>query len=381
MPAPHTTTSTKPLTFVPARAMSVAAKGRGAVDNPTGRFEHHRRQSDESFGWTQDLDFDGVEAARAAPVTQVAEETARSIISRNQSPDVQFEQSINPYRGCEHGCIYCYARPNHAYVGLSAGQDFESRLFVKSHAAELLRRELASPAYRCREIAIGTATDAYQPIEREWQATRRILEVLSETRHPTSIITKSALIERDIDLLAPMARQRIAEVGITVTTLDAGLARLWEPRAAAPWRRIETIRRLSEAGIPVSVFIAPIVPFINDQDIERIAEAAAQAGARSLRYTVIRLPRELQDVFIQWLRHHFPDREKRVLSRIKELRDNGRLNESEFFTRMRGKGPWAELIKMRIGLASRKFGLTRARLDLRTDLFAPPRLDGQLDLF
>ncbi|MFT4102983.1 MAG: PA0069 family radical SAM protein [Burkholderiaceae bacterium] len=381
MRASHTTTTTKPVTFLPARAMPGATKGRGAVDNPPGRFERHHRQLDESFGWTQDLDFDGVDAASAAPVTRVTEESARSIISRNQSPDVQFDQSINPYRGCEHGCIYCYARPNHAYVGLSAGQDFESRLFVKTHAAELLRRELASPAYRCREIAIGTATDAYQPIERERQATRRILEVLSETRHPTSVITKSALIERDIDLLAPMARQRLAHVGVTVTTLDAGLARLWEPRAAAPWRRIETIRRLSEAGIPVSVFIAPIVPFINDQDIERIAEAASQAGARSIRYTVIRLPWELQDVFVQWLRHHFPDREKRVLSRIKELRDRDRLNESEFFTRMRGKGPWAELIAMRIGLASRKFGLTRDRLDLRTDLFAPPRLDGQLDLF
>ncbi len=375
-----------PVPFVPIRAMPGAAKGRGAVGNPPGRFERHVRQIDESLGWSQDIDIDGIDTGRPpgappAPITQVTEEQARSIISRNQSPDVRFDQSINPYRGCEHGCIYCYARPNHAYVGLSPGQDFESRLFVKSNAATLLRGELAAPGYRPREIAIGTATDAYQPVEREWRVTRRVLEVLSEARHPTSIITKSSLVERDIDLLAPMARQQLAYVGVTVTTLDSQLARLWEPRAVAPWRRIETIRRLSEAGIPVSVFIAPIVPFINDADIERIAEAASRAGARSLCYTVIRLPWELEDVFVQWLRHHFPDREKRVLSRLKELRANGKLNESDFFTRMRGKGPWAELIKMRTSLASRKFGLTRDRLDLRTDLFTPPRLDGQLGLF
>jgi len=365
-----------------------ALKGRGAVGNPQGRFESLRREGFDD-GW-------GVPEATGAPRTVVSVENARTIITRNRSPDVPFELSVNPYRGCEHGCIYCYARPNHSYVDLSPGIDFETRLFFKKDAARLLRDELAAPGYRCEPINIGSATDAYQPIEREHRITREILEVLAECNHPATVITKSALIERDVDLLARMARQRLVLAFVTITTLDGDLARLWEPRAAAPWRRLETIRRLSEAGIPVGVSLAPIAPFINEPELERVLEAAREAGASHAQYMVLRLPWELKELFGEWLATHFPDRAERVLNRLHEMRSGEapseprgpqdgqaqrRLNDPRFFSRMKGRGRWAELIRLRFQVATRKLGLNRDRLDLRTDLFVAPRADGQLGLF
>lgn len=347
-------------------------KGRGAVDNPQGRFELQRREREPQLD----------QLAATAPLqTQVQIEIAKSIITRNQSPDIFFDQSINPYRGCEHGCIYCYARPNHSLIGLSPGQDFESKLFAKTNAAALLRSELAAPNYQCSPINIGSVTDAYQPIEREFAITRQLLEVLESCQHPVSLITKSSLIERDIDLLSAMARRKLVSVYISVTTLDAALAAHWEPRAAAPWRRIEAIRRLSEAGIPVGVMVAPIVPFINDPDIENVLQQARAAGARSAHYTVLRLPYELKEVFVAWLQHHYPLRAKRVLARIADLRGGDRLNSSEFFTRMKGEGAWAALIKMRFEMATHKLGLTRDRLPLTTSLFQANRARDQLPLF
>jgi DNA repair photolyase len=352
-------------------------KGRGAVSNPQGRFDLLQRDPFDD-GWHRDED-------PAAPsATTVTVEHARSILVRNRSPDVPFDLSINPYRGCEHGCVYCYARPNHAYVGLSPGADFETRLFAKVNAAELLVSELSSPSYRCEPINIGSSTDPYQPIEREYRITRSVLQVLADCRHPATVITKSSLIERDIDLLAPMARDGLLAAFVSITTLDAELARLWEPRAAAPWRRLETVRRLAEAGIPVGVSVAPLVPFLNEPELERVLEASREAGASRAQYMVLRLPWELKEVFTQWLRAHFPDRAERVLNRLREMRDPQapeRLNDPRFFSRMKGRGNWAELVRLRFEVATRRLGLNRDRLDLRTDLFAPPRRDGQLGLF
>lgn len=351
-------------------------KGRGAVGNPQGRFEKFERQA-ETSDWLPDAE-SGEQLARR---TEVRTESARSIISRNQSEDIFFDQSINPYRGCEHGCIYCYARPQHSYLGLSPGQDFETILFAKTNAAEKLREELAAPGYQCSPINIGAVTDPYQPVEKTWRLTRAVLEVLGEHGHPYTVITKSALVERDIDLIAASAAKSLAAVYVSVTTLDPTLASRWEPRASAPWRRIETIRRLAEAGVPVGVMVAPIVPFLNDADIENILLQAAQAGARSAHYTVLRLPHELKQVFIDWLRFHYPDRAQRVLARLMDLRGGARLNESAYFTRMKGVGAWSELIKMRFEMATRKAGLGRDRLPLRTDLFVKPEKDGQMNLF
>lgn len=362
----------------------VPVKGRGAVANPQGRFESLRREPHDD-GWPRDED------AAPAPRTIVRIEKARSILNRNDSPDLPFDLALNPYRGCEHGCTYCYARPNHGYVGLSPGIDFETRLFVKADAARLLRAELAAPGYRCEPINIGSATDAYQPIEREHRVTRSIVELLAQCRNPATVITKSSLIERDIDLWAQMARQRLALAFVTITTLDAGLARAWEPRAAAPWRRLETIRRLAEAGIPVGVSVAPIAPFLNEPELERILEAARDAGARHAQYMVLRLPWELKDLFAGWLAAHVPDRAERVLNRLRDLREaqpasathrgdarERRLNDPEFFTRMKGRGKWAELVGLRFQVATRKLGLNAQRAQLRTDLFVPPRADGEL---
>ena len=371
-----------------------ATRGRGAVSSPIGRFERTRRAL-PSASVADRVGFDALGAMEAAggredpdpegpprTATEVRLEHARTIISRINSPDIRFDRSINPYRGCEHGCVYCYARPNHAYVGLSPGLDFETRLIAKVNAGERLIEALSAPGYQCAEVAIGAATDAYQPIEREYRLTRRVLEVLAEHRHPASVITKSALVERDIDLLGPMASRGLAYVGITVTTLDEGLARVWEPRAAAPWRRLKTIKRLSDAGIPVVLMVAPIVPFINDRDIERIIEQGARAGARAVRFTVLRLPDELREVFGDWLAHHFPDRQKRVWARIEELRGGGgRRNDARFHSRMTGQGHWADLIRLRIALAARKSGIQLSLPALRTDLFRPPSRDGQLGLF
>ncbi len=360
-----------------------ASRGRGATGNPQGRFEPLGR-TPEDDGWY------GGDGEPPALRTTVTLERARSIIVRNRSPDVPFDLSINPYRGCEHGCVYCYARPNHSYVGLSPGLDFETRLFAKVGAAELLRRELAAPSYRCEPINLGSSTDAYQPIEREHRITREIVEVLERARHPVTVVTKSALIERDLDLLASLARDHLVFAFVSITTLDPGLARRWEPRAAAPWRRLETIRRLSEAGIAVGVSVAPIAPFINEPELEAVLAAAHDAGARHAQYMVLRLPSELAAMFSDWLGVHFPDRAERVLNRLREMRSGEgaggeRLNDPRFFSRMKGSGKWAELLAMRFDLATRKLGFVRGRLELRTDLFVPPgvprRDDGQLALF
>ena len=348
-----------------------AARGRGAVSQPPGRFaREHRIPIAEATACASGVPDD---VAAPSPATHVADERARRIITRNDSPDVFFTRSINPYRGCEHGCVYCYARPCHAYLDLSPGLDFETRLFAKRNAAECLRRELAARAYRCEPICIGTATDCYQPIERGLRITREIIEILAGCRHPFSLITKSALVERDLDLIAPAARDGTAAVYVTVTCLDPALARAWEPRAAAPWRRIETIRRLADAGVPVGVMVAPIAPFLNDGDLEAVLEAAARAGARSAHYTILRLPDELLTVFTDWLRERFPDRAERVMARIRDLRA-GRMNDPRFHGRMRGEGVWADLIARRFALAARRQGLVTDRAELREDLFvAPPR--------
>ncbi len=310
--------------------------------------------------------------------TEVTDERAGRILAFNNSPDVPFDRSINPYRGCEHGCTYCFARPTHAYLGLSPGLDFETKLRAKVNAAERLRIELAAPAYRCAPINIGSATDAYQPVERERRITRSIIEVLAACSHPLTIVTKSSLVERDIDLLAPMARHGLAAVYVTITTLDPKLARAWEPRAAAPWRRLRTIERLSNAGIPVGVSFAPVVPFLNEPELERILEQARQAGASGAFYAVLRLPHELHQVFMDWLLLEYPERAARVVNRLREMRAGGessskRLNDPRFVHRMKGQGGWADLIRLRFDLAVRRLSLNRERMDLRSDLFVAPR--------
>ncbi|WP_223305937.1 PA0069 family radical SAM protein [Massilia sp. NR 4-1] len=326
-----------------------AQKGRGAVTNMQGRYELHAR---EAFD-------DGWELEEEAPKvwrTHVSEETARSILSRNQSPDIPFNVSLNPYRGCEHGCIYCFARPSHSYLGLSPGLDFESRLFAKVNAPELLRGELAKPSYVVDPIALGVNTDAYQPCERDYKLTRRVLEVLQECEHPVGLITKSALIERDIDILGAMAQKNLAAASVTITTLDPKIARTLEPRAAAPARRLRTIKTLSEAGIPVGVSIAPIIPFVTEPDIERVLEAARDAGAIMGSYIVLRLPWEVNPLFQQWLEAHFPDRAQRVMNRIRDMR-GGKDYDANYATRMRGEGVWADLIHQRIEKTLARLGM------------------------
>jgi DNA repair photolyase len=342
-------------------------KGRGAVSSPAGRFERERREPIDD-GWSP-ASSDG--EPESVPGTRVSEVDARSLITHNQSPDIGFDASINPYRGCEHGCVYCYARPGHAYLGLSPGLDFETRLVAKRNAADLLQAELSRPGYRCDPIAIGTVTDAWQPVERRLRITRGCLEVLARSRHPLSLITKASLVERDIDLLAPMARQGLASAMVTITTLDAGLARRLEPRAPAPWRRLETVRRLADAGIPVGVSLAPVIPFVNEPEIESILDAAHAAGARFANHVVLRLPLELREVFHDWLGAHFPDRAARVIARLRDMR-GGLDNDPRFGTRMRGTGPLADLIRMRVGVRLRRLGIGRERPALRVDLFEPP---------
>ncbi|MBB3118757.1 PA0069 family radical SAM protein [Pseudoduganella violacea] len=329
-----------------------AQKGRGAVTNMQGRYEVLGREAFDD-GWNQE------EAEEDAPKvwrTQVSEETARSILSRNQSPDIPFNVSLNPYRGCEHGCIYCFARPSHSYLGLSPGLDFESRLFAKVNAPELLRSELAKPSYVVEPIALGVNTDAYQPCERDYKLTRRVLEVLQECAHPVGLITKSALIERDIDILGAMAQKNLAAASVTITTLDPKIARTLEPRAAAPARRLRTIKTLSEAGIPVGVSIAPIIPFVTEPDIERVLEAARDAGAIMGSYIVLRLPWEVNPLFQQWLEAHFPERAQRVMNRIRDMR-GGKDYDANFATRMRGEGVWADLIHQRIEKTLARLGM------------------------
>ncbi|MBW7924305.1 MAG: PA0069 family radical SAM protein [Burkholderiaceae bacterium] len=363
---------------------NAAPHGRGAISNPQNRFEL-RELRREAFddGWGDGRGDDGgVASDEAALRTEVFEEQARSLITSNDSPDVPFGRSINPYRGCEHGCVYCYARPNHGYVGLSPGLDFESKIIVKANAAERLRAELSAPGYRCEPIAIGTATDAWQPIERHRRITRAILEVLHAHRHPFTVLTKSSLVERDIDLLAPMARDGLVGVSLTITTLDPDLARRWEPRAAAPWRRLQTMRRLHEAGIPVGVSLAPIAPFLNEPEIERVLAAAREAGARRAFYSVLRLPHELRQVFVDWLAEHYPQRAARVLGRLRDLQPKGAsAARDRMLTRLSGEGAWAELVSLRFEMALRRLGYEHDRLALRTDLFRRDPRAAQLRLF
>ena len=317
------------------------------------------------------------------PATRVIEEHARSILSSNDSPDISFDLSVNPYRGCEHGCVYCFARPTHSYLNLSPGLDFETRIIAKVNAAERLREAFASRAYAPLLLNIGSATDAYQPVERRLRITRSVLEVLSDTSHPFSLVSKSAGVERDLDLIAPMAARGLAAVYMSVTTLDPALARILEPRAASPERRLQTIRALARAGVPVGVSVSPIIPFINEPELERILEAAAEAGASSAFSIVLRLPWEVNPLFQQWLEQHFPERAGRVMARVREMR-GGRDYDASFATRMHGEGVWAQLLQQRFRKAADRLGLKRQRVELDLTQFRKPvleRRDGQQDLF
>jgi len=338
-------------------------RGRGASSNASGRYEAISRvEVDDGWGSLETL---------ARIETRVQVEEARTIISTNQSPDISFDQSINPYRGCEHGCSYCYARPSHAFMGLSPGLDFESRLFVKPNAAELLENELARSSYRVKVIALGTNTDPYQPIERRWEVTREILKVLARTHHPVGIVTKSALILRDLDILAPMAREGLVKVALSVTSLDREVGRKMEPRAPTPAKRIEAILELSKAGVPVSVMVAPIIPAINDAEIEAILTTAREAGASEAGYVLLRLPLEIKELFREWLAAEFPDRASRVVSILRQMR-GGKDYDARWFERQKGTGPYAEHIAARFRLALRRLGLNERRQTVRSDLFVPP---------
>jgi DNA repair photolyase len=348
-------------------------RGRGARSNRVGRFEGEERAPFDD-GW------EGLSELEPFK-TEVYRETAKSIISSNDSPDIGFEQSINPYRGCEHGCIYCYARPTHCYLGHSAGLDFETKLYAKVNAAELLERELAHPRYVPKYIALGAVTDPYQPTEREHRITRAVLEVLDRTNHPVGIVTKSALVLRDIDILARMARRSLIKVAISVTTLERSLARKMEPRAASPPRRLEAIKALSAAGVPVAVMVAPIVPAINDSEIERIMAAACKAGASEAGYVLLRLPLEIKDLFREWLQTEFPNRATHAINILRSMH-GGKDYTPEWGVRQRGRGPYAEQIGTRFRLAVKRLGLNTWTAKLRTDLFQPPRVKGaQLNLF
>ena len=334
-----------------ARKAQAPIKGRGAASRPSGRFEKQVRVGQDD-GWGSVY-----EDADALPplATTVTEERARSIVSHNQSPDVGFDQSINPYRGCEHGCVYCFARPTHAYLDLSPGLDFETRLYAKTNAVERVREEIAKPGHRPTPIALGINTDGYQPIEKRYALTRGVLEVLAEARHPVHIVTKSALVLRDLDLLAPMAAQGLAQVHLSVTTLDNRLSARMEPRAAAPHTRIRTIAALHEAGVPVGVLVAPVIPMITDHELEAILVAARAAGAASAGYVLLRLPHELTDIWREWLQLHYPERAAHVLSLIQQMR-GGKDYDSRFGTRMRGLGPCADLLRQRFATAHRRLG-------------------------
>lgn len=344
------------------------------MSNLQGRFERWGREAADD-GWERP------DEELPALDTTVTMETAKSIISRNDSPDIPFTQSINPYRGCEHGCVYCYARPTHSYLGLSSGLDFETRLFAKVNAAELLRKEFSAPGYVCDSIALGANTDPYQPVERELRITRAILEVMIECDHPVTIVTKSSLVERDRDLLAPMAANKLTRVYVSITTLDHEVARRLEPRAAAPTRRVEVIRHLTAAGIPVGVLVAPVIPFLTDSGLEGVLDAAREAGADQAGYLLLRLPHEVKDLFKNWLAHHYPLKAEHVMSLVMQMRE-GRENDPDFGSRMRGTGLFAELLAERFRIACRRLGF-RAKRDLALDTtkFHPPGKGGQLSLF
>ncbi|EKF59218.1 radical SAM domain protein [Agrobacterium albertimagni AOL15] len=347
-------------------------RGRAAGINPAGRFESQERVAFDD-GWHTLEDMPPFR-------TEVQVEKPRTVITRNDSPDIPFDRSINPYRGCEHGCIYCFARPTHSYMGLSAGLDFEAKLFAKPDAPRLLERELSKPGYKVKPIAIGTNTDPYQPIEREWRIMRQILEVLDKANHPVVIVTKSALILRDIDILKSMAERGLVKVGISVTTLDRKLARTMEPRASTPAKRLEAIKTLSEAGIPVAVMMAPVIPALNDHEIERILDSGKAAGATEASYVLLRLPLEVSPLFRDWLLQHYPDRYRHVMSLVRSMRD-GKDYDAEFGKRMKGAGPYAWQISRRFEMATKRLGLMRRSLHLREDLFISPNSDGvQLSL-
>jgi len=367
-----------------------AIRGRGAATAMAHRFARDAREVVDD-GWTHSpwQEDDGADGAQPAPAlaTRVHLETARSAICANDSPDIFFELSVNPYRGCEHGCVYCYARPTHSYLNFSPGLDFETQIIAKQNIAQLLRDELCAPRYVPRLLNIGSATDCYQPVERDLQLTRSIIEVMRDARHPFSLITKSSGVERDLDLLAPLAAQRLAAVYVTITTLDPALARRMEPRAAAPHRRLRTIRALADAGVPVGVSVAPQIPFITE-DMEQVLEAAQDAGARSAFYTVLRLPWELDALFREWLQVHYPQRAARVMARVQDLhnlsdaqRGAGKTYNSDFVSRMKGSGLWADLVRQRFATTCRKLGLNRERVELDLTQFRPGLLQGQSSLF
>jgi DNA repair photolyase len=349
------------------------ARGRGAVSNRAGRFERHAHEGAED-GWDIPEDLPPLR-------TEVRVERPRSVITRNTSPDVPFDRSINPYRGCEHGCIYCFARPTHAYLGWSPGLDFETKLVARPEAPEVLARELARKGYVPATIAIGTNTDPYQPIEKDWRIMRRLLEVLRDHRHPVSVVTKGTLIERDADILGEMGRMGLARVGISVTTLDPGVARRMEPRVPLPARRIKTIRRLTEAGCPVRVMASPLIPALTDHELEAILAAGREAGAVAASWIMLRLPGEVAELFREWLARHFPDRAARVMGRVRALH-GGRDYDPDWGKRMTGEGPFADLMRHRFAVAVRRLGLATDLPPLRTDLFrVPPRAGDQLSLF
>ena len=342
-------------------------KGRGAVSAPVGRFEK-RHSEDTHDGWREDED---AEFTTKGPKTTLRWQNARQMITVNDSPDIPNNYSINPYRGCEHGCVYCFARPSHAYLNLSPGLDFETKIFAKRDAAAVLRKDLSKPGYQPKPIALGINTDAYQPTEKRHKITRQLLEVLLECKHPVSLLSKSALIERDIDLLKEMAKYHLISTAISITSLDRNLSNSLEPRAADPARRLRTVRTLSEAGIPTSIMMAPIIPAINDEEIESVLSASAQAGARSAGYVVLRLPHELKTVFTDWLNTHFPMRANKVMRKVSELH-GGKVYDAAFFQRQRGVGVYADLIKTRFDRAKRKYFKQGPRQPLRVDLFVPP---------
>jgi DNA repair photolyase len=358
--------------------MGEVIKGRGSTGYLPGRFEVTVSERVDD-GWHAAVE---EEFTDVLPRTQVREETARSIITRNTSPDISFSQSVNPYRGCEHGCSYCFARPSHAYLGLSPGLDFETRLFAKTNAPELLRRELAKPGYVISPIALGINTDAYQPVERKLQLTRRIIEVLAETRHPFSLITKNALVTRDLDLLAPLARSNLVRVYVSVTSLDNRLSAVLEPRASAPHSRLRAIRQLHEAGVPVGVMVAPVIPWVNDSELEAVLDATREAGTDSAGYVLLRLPHEVAPLFRDWLQTHVPDRAAHVMSTIQQLR-GGKDYDASFGTRMRGQGVYADLLERRFSLALKRCGFpaTRPRSLDCSQFIAPRAPSPQGELF
>jgi len=343
-------------------------RGRGAASNRSGRFETLQKIGTDD-GWESLGELDAFR-------TEVFVDRPKKIIAHNASPDINFDNSVNPYRGCEHGCVYCYARPTHCFLGMSAGLDFESKLFVKENAAELLERELADPNYRVEKLALGANTDIYQPIERQYRVTRSLLELLDRTNHPVLLITKSALILRDIDILSSMAERGLVKAALSVTTLDRKLARAMEPRASTPEKRLEAIAKLNEAGVPTSVVVAPIIPALNDHEIEPILKRAAAAGAQQAGYVLLRLPNEIRDLFREWLREHYPDREKHVFSLVKSTR-GGKDYDSTWGRRMSGSGPFAWQIGRRFELACKRLGINEQSFSVRTDLFTPPVLPGQ----